>query len=101
MPNRLVVLASVDLDLELQCCLRIDLGRELEHQMHRVPGLLPVALAEPRQGIADRIDRRADGLGLCLHQVDVFRIAQRLLEQQLVDGRAAAEGDLVRSAPAH
>jgi len=39
------------------------------------------------------VDRGADGLCLGLHQVDVFGAAQRLLEQQLVDGRAAAKGD--------
>ena len=59
-----------------------------------MPGLLAVALAEPRQRVADGVHRGADGLGLCLHQVDVFGVAQRLLEQQLVDGRAAAERDL-------
>src|SRR5207342_878172 len=42
----------------------------------------------------DGVDRGAYGLCRGLHQVDVFGVAQRLLEQQLVDGRAAAEGDL-------
>jgi hypothetical protein len=72
----------------------IGLGCELEDQMHRMPGLFTVALAEPRQGVTDRIDGTADGFGPRLHQVDVLRIAQRLLEQQLVDRGAAAEGNL-------
>ena len=57
-------------------------------------GLLALALAQPRERIADGVDRGADGLGLRLHQIDIFGVAQRLLEQQLVDGRATAEGDL-------
>ena len=42
-----LVLAGVDFDLEFQRRLRIGLGRELEHQMHRMPGLLALALAQP------------------------------------------------------
>jgi hypothetical protein len=88
------MLASVDLDLQLERRLRGRLGREAEDQVHRVPRLLAVALAEPGKRVADGVHRRADRLCLRLHQVDVFRVPQRLLEQELVDGRAAAERDL-------
>lgn len=74
------VLPSVDLDLQLERRLRIDFGRELEYQVHRVPGLLPAAFPEPRQRRANRVDRAADGLGMRLDQIDILRVAQRLLE---------------------
>jgi hypothetical protein len=61
-----------------------------------VPGLLPVAFPEPRQRGANRVDRATDGLGMRLDQIDILRVAQRLLEEQLVDRRAAAECDLPR-----
>ncbi len=61
-----------------------------------MPGLLPAALPEPRQRRANRIDRAADGLGMRLDQIDILRVAQRLLEELLVDRRAAAECDLPR-----
>ena len=57
-------------------------------------GLLALAPAQPGERIADGIDRGAYGFCLCLHQVDVFGVAKRLLEQQLVEGCATAEGDL-------
>src|SRR3569623_614233 len=60
-----------------------------------MPRLLSIALAEPCQGFADRSDRRADGLSLRLHQIDIFRIAQGLLEQQFVDRSATTKSDLV------
>src|SRR3569623_1990823 len=60
-----------------------------------MPRLLSIALAEPRQGFADRIDRRADGLSMRLHQIDIFRIAQGLLDQQFVDRSATTNSDLV------
>ena len=67
-----IVLAGVDLDLQLERRLWGRLGREAEDQVHRMPRLLAVALAEPGERVADGIDRRADRLGLRLHQVDVF-----------------------------
>jgi hypothetical protein len=45
-----------------------------------MPGLLALALAQPRERIANGIHRGADGLCVGLHQVDVFGVAQRLLE---------------------
>ena len=40
------------------------------------------------------VDRRPDRFSFCLNEIDVFGIAQRFREQQLVDGRAAAKSDL-------
>jgi hypothetical protein len=45
-----------------------------------MPGLLALALAQPRERIANGVHRGADGLCVGLHQVDVFGVAQRLLE---------------------
>ena len=89
-----VVLASVDLHLELEHSLIVDFGVEAEDQVHGMAGLLALALAQPGQRVADRVHRLPDGLGACLYQVDVFRVTQGLREEQLVDGRAAAESDL-------
>ena len=88
------MLARVDLDLELQGRGRLGLGRKAEHEVHRVPGLFALALAQPGECVADGIDRRADRFGFRLHKVDVFRVAQRLLEEQLVDRGSTAEGHL-------
>lgn len=44
---RLFVLTGIDLNLELQRRLRINFGCEFEHQVHRMPRLLAIALAEP------------------------------------------------------
>jgi hypothetical protein len=38
--------------------------------MHRVPGLDLIALSQPRECIADGIDRGAYGLRLCLKDID-------------------------------
>ena len=67
------MLTGIDLDLQLECGLRINFGRELEHQVYRVSGLGSIALAQPRERIAGGVDR-ADGLRLCLDQVDIFRV---------------------------
>jgi hypothetical protein len=55
-----------------------------------VPGLLVLALPKPRQGVTHGIDGRADRLGLGLYEVDVFGVAQRLLEEGFVDGLSSA-----------
>jgi len=47
-------------------------------------------------GRADRVDRATDGLGMRLDQIDILRVAQRLVEEQLVDRRTATERDLPR-----
>jgi hypothetical protein len=83
---------------EFHLCLRIAFWRELEHEVHRVPGLRAIALPEPRQDVAYRIDGRTDGLGTRLHEINVLGISQRLLEQEFVNRPAASEGNLPPSA---
>jgi len=46
--------------------------------------------------LTDGVGSGADLLGLCLDQVYVFGVTKRLLEEQLVDGGAAAKRDLAR-----
>ena len=67
---------------------------EHHHVVHRVSGLRSVALAQPRERVTNGIDCGADGLRLCLHQIDVFRIAQGFPEEQLVDRRPTTNGNL-------
>jgi len=88
------VLARVDFHLQFQRRLCISFGLELEHQVHRMAGSFPPTIAEPRQGFTGRINDGADRFVCQLHQIDVLGITHWLLEQQLVDGRAATEGDL-------
>ena len=56
-----------------------------------------VILRHLARAVIQRIHGRTDRLlGLCLHQVNVFRVTRRLLEhEQLVDRSAAAERDHV------
>ena len=87
------MLSRVDFDFKLEstfACLRI----ELKNQMGGVRRMDAIAFAEPREGIPNRIDYAANRLGLRLNQVDVFRVSQRLAEQQFVDRGAAAKGQL-------
>ena len=91
-----VVFAGIDLDLDLQGGIRLGLGRKPEDKVHRVARLLTLAVAEPRQSLTDGAGDCADLLGLCLHQVDVFGVAKRLLEEQFVNGGAAAKRNLAR-----
>ena len=58
--------------------------------------MLALAVAEPRKSLTDGVGSGADLLGLCLDQVYVFGVAKRLLEEQLVNGGAAAKRDLAR-----
>jgi hypothetical protein len=58
-----------------------------------VPGLIAPALSEPRQRIPNRVNSLSDGFGSRLHEIDVFGIAQRLFEQELVDRRTTAKSD--------
>ncbi len=88
------VFARVDFDLEIENLTGIDFRGEFEYQVHRVPGLLALGLSEPREGITDRIDRFPNRLSLRLNEVDVFGVAQRLLEEKLVDRRATTKGNL-------
>ncbi len=46
---------------------------------------------EPRQHVAQGIDRGADRFGTTLHEIDVFRVGERLAKQPLVNRRRAAE----------
>lgn len=55
----------------------------------------PIALAQPGQSLADGIDSGADGLGARLHEIDIFGIAQRLFEKQLMNCSATSERDPV------
>ena len=71
------MLAGVDFDLQLERRLRRGLGREAEDQVHRMPCLLAIELAEPGWRVADGIHRWANGLCLRPDQVDVFRVPQR------------------------
>ena len=78
------------------------LGRKPEDEVHRVARVLALAVAEPRQ----RARRMALAVApicsaLCLNQVYVFGVAKRLLEEQLVDGGAAAKRNLARQCWAH
>ncbi len=57
---------------------------------------MSVTVTQPCKRVTHGIDRGTDGLGLGLHQVDVFLVAQGLPEQQLVNGGAATKGDLAR-----
>ena len=86
--------AGIDLYLEFQSCLRSDFRCELEHKVHRVPGLRATAFSEPGQSVAYGIDGCPDGFGARLHKVNVFGISQRSLEQQFVNRCAAAKSNL-------
>jgi hypothetical protein len=57
-------------------------------------GVVAPALPEPRQCVTDCIDCRANGFGRRLHEIDVFRVAQRSLEKQFVDCCATAKSNL-------
>ena len=59
-----------------------------------MPGLTASAFTQPRQALANAIYCFPDTPRLGLHEVNIFRVAQGLLEQQLVDCSAAAKGDL-------
>ena len=61
--------------------------------MHGMDGRLAFAGTHPSQSSTNGVHRFADGSGLNLDQIDVFGIPQGLLEEQLVDGCAAAKGD--------
>lgn len=89
-----VVLAGIDLHLDLQGGVRLGLGRKPEDEVHRMARLLAFAVTEPRQSLTNGAGGSADLLGLCLYQVDVFGVAKRLLEEQFVDSRAAAKRNL-------
>ena len=52
---------------------------------------LAAAWPEPRQGLANGIDRLADRLGADLDEVDVLRVSERLTEEELIDGGAPTE----------
>ena len=91
--EEILLLARVDLDLELEWFAAPRFRRELEDQMHRVGYLFTIALTEPGESFAYCINGRADRFHLRLHEIDVFRVAQWLSEQQLVNGRAATKGD--------
>ena len=78
---------GIDLDLELERTTTL-LRSELENQMRRMRSLIAVALAKPRQGVSNRVDDATDRLRLRLNEIDVFRIAQRLREEEFIDGRA-------------
>lgn len=86
------MLMGIDLDLQLELGFPIDFGRKLEHQMHGVSRLMAVTVTQPCERITHCIDHDTNWLRLHLHQVNVFRVAQGLLEQQLVDG--GTKGDL-------
>jgi len=58
-----MMLAGVDLDLQLERRLRGRLGREAEDQVHRMPRLLAVALAEPGQASASRMASTVGPMG--------------------------------------
>jgi hypothetical protein len=59
-----------------------------------MPGLAATAFTQPRQALANAIHCFPDTPRLGLHKIDIFRVAQRLLEQQLVDCGAPAKGNL-------
>jgi len=84
-----LMLPRVDFDLQLEWLPASCFGGELEHEMNRVLGLRSAAFAQPRQCVSDSIDDVADGLRTCLHQIDVFRVSQRPLEKQFVNGGTA------------
>ena len=92
--EEILLLARVDLDLELEWFAAPRFRRELEDQMHRVGYLFTIALTEPGESFAYPINGRADRFHLRLHEIDVFRVAQRFFEQQLVNGRAASKRNL-------
>jgi len=87
------VLARVDLHFQVQLGVGRSFRSEPEDEMDRMTGAVAMEVAEPRQRLANRVDRRANPLRADLHQVDILRVAQRLSEQQLVDCGAAAKGD--------
>jgi hypothetical protein len=61
-----------------------------------VARLFALAVTEPRQGLTNGVGGCADLLGMCLYQVDVFGVSKRLLEEQFMDGGAAAKRNLAR-----
>jgi hypothetical protein len=63
-PEQIVVLALVDLDLEIQLRIGRRFGGEAEDEMRRMACTIPVAVSEPYQCLADRVDRRADARGI-------------------------------------
>jgi len=89
-----VMFAGIDFNLNFQGGIRLGLGRKPEDKVHRVGRVLALAVAEPRESLADGVGSRTDLLALCLNQVYVFGVAKRLLEDQLVDRGAAAKRDL-------
>src|SRR5438128_1442078 len=91
---KMLMLSRVDLYLQLELAAAVSLGSEPECQVHRVLDLLPLGFSEPGEGLAHSINRRPDGFRLRLNQINIFRIAERFGEQKLVNGRAAAKGDL-------
>jgi len=65
-PEQIIVLARVDLDLEIQLRIGRGFGGEAEDEMGRMACTIPVAVSEPYQYLADRVDRRADARGIKL-----------------------------------
>jgi hypothetical protein len=74
----------------------LGLGRKPEDEVHRVARLLALAVAKPRQSLTNGAGGCADLLGLCLYQVNVFGVSERLLEEQFMHGGAAAKRNLAR-----
>ena len=75
------MLAGVDLNFQFQNALCICLGCEVKNHVHGMSSMVALALPEPRQCVSDSIDCRANGFGRRLYQIDIFRVAQRTLEQ--------------------
>ena len=68
----MLMLSRIDLNFQLQRCLRINFGREFEDQMQGVSSLSSAAFTKPGQDLSNSIDGRSNWLCLNLYQIDIF-----------------------------
>jgi len=81
----------VDLDFQPEGYRGIGLGCEGKDQVDRMSRGFAAAWPEPGQGLANGVDRGANGFWPHLHEVDILRISERLAKEELVDRGPAAE----------
>jgi hypothetical protein len=88
-----LVFPRVDLNLDFQRLSASGFRAESEYQLHRVAGLSAAASAKPWKGGTNSVDDFSDWFGPCLNEIDVFRIPQRRVEEEFVNGRSTPKGD--------
>lgn len=95
--DRREVFAGVDLDLRSHADHRREARVEAIVEREATVAGFPFGRTQPRVEYgAQFVDERPDGASVALHEVDVFGVSPRRVEEELVQCGSPAEGDLRR-----